>query len=160
MIIGYDLAFVQVIYFRLLSYDLFVQGYAAREFVKQGLKAGELAIFSAEKVRRYNSCVPLIAWSAGQRPWNSSALKYFTFRCLILVCHVISANWFFPQCKRCVLWPEQESRSRGVYLLVTSFLLFHIFLPQLALARIPWPPWHSWLSACIAGCTVWTPCPK
>jgi hypothetical protein len=61
MIIGYDLAFVQVIYLRLLSYDFFVQGYAAREFVKQGLKAGELAIFSAEKVRRQNSCVPVIA---------------------------------------------------------------------------------------------------
>jgi hypothetical protein len=61
MIIGYDLVFVQVIHFRLLSYDFFVQGYAAREFVKQGLKAGELAIFSAEKVSRQNSYVPVIA---------------------------------------------------------------------------------------------------
>jgi hypothetical protein len=54
---NHDLVFVQEIFFHLLSYNFFVQGYIARDLVKQGLKVGELVIFLANNLMEFFLCV-------------------------------------------------------------------------------------------------------
>ncbi len=53
MIVIHDLVFVQVIFFHLLSYNFFVQGYTTRDLVKQELKVGELVIFFANNLMEF-----------------------------------------------------------------------------------------------------------
>ncbi len=55
----------------------------------KGWRACYLLCRESKETKFVCTCHRLIS---SQRPWNSSALKYLTFRCQILVCHVISAN--------------------------------------------------------------------
>lgn len=58
-----DEFFVSHIFFNIVSGVFYLQGYAAREFAKQGVKPGELAITSNEAVRSFNDIVAVSALS-------------------------------------------------------------------------------------------------